>query len=309
MRLSEAIEQYYLTCKVNNISKSTMNGYVYHLSRFLNLVGDMPIEQLSAVHIRLFIAHEMDRNNKRTGEPLSSESVKKAYLVLSAFSRWATAERLIEECPTERTRPPRVESDLPEALTHEELVRIFDYLDTRPFRDKVIFEFFLDTGCRLNEVSGLTLDDIYLTEGFAKVFGKGRREGIVPLGRNLTRDLHTYINRHRRSTPDERALFVSTVAPYKGLTRDGLSTLIKRVHKHCGIEGKYGAHKLRHTMATQFIINGGDIAILRRILRHSNIAITQRYINLVQGDVQEAHQRHSPLDQLQASRRQADGSD
>jgi integrase/recombinase XerD len=303
MQLRDAIGQYLLDCKVKNISSTTIDGYAYWLKRFVERVGDMPISEVSSHSVRSFIAYLMEEGNLRTGEPLSSHTIHKAYRVVGSFSNWLVQEELVVDAPTKKTSPPRVDRDLPDALTHEELLRIFDYLETRDFRDKVIFEFFLDTGCRLQEVVDLTIDDIHLTEGWAKIFGKGRREAIVPMGNQLCRDLHTYIFRHRKAPESERALFVSTIAPYQAMTRDGISSMIKRVHKACGIEGKYGPHKLRHTMATQFITNGGDIAILRRILRHTNISVTQRYINLVQSDVQSAHKEHSPLDRLRTSRR------
>jgi site-specific recombinase XerD len=208
-------------------------------------------------------------------------------------------EELIPSTPTNKTKPPRVDIDLPEALTREEIGRIFDHLDRfGSFRDKVIFEFFLDTGCRVGEVANLTLDDIYLFEGFAKEKGKGRREGIVPMGAKLCHDLKLYLTRYRRAPEEEKGLFVSSKAPYGALTRDGIISLVKRVHRAVNIKEKFGPHKLRHSMATQFIANGGDVVILKKILRLSNINVTQRYINLVQNDVQEAHRQHSPLDQI-----------
>lgn len=299
MKLHEAIEQYFLACRVNNISPKTISGYQYFLNNFYNVVGDIPVNTLSPFHIRDFISNEMSRKHNRTGKELSSESLNKAYSVVRAFCNWMVTEELIPSSPTNKTKPPRVDVDLPEALTKDELARIFDYLDRfGSFRDKVIFEFFLDTGCRVGEVANLTLDDVYLTEGFAKVKGKGRREGIVPMGARLCHDLNLYITRHRRAPEEERGLFVSSKDPYHALTRDGIITLVKRVHRAVGIKGKYGPHKLRHTMATQFIANGGDVAILRKILRHTNINVTQRYINLVQNDVQEAHRLHSPLDRM-----------
>lgn len=299
MNLQAAIEQYLLTCRVNNISEKTIQGYQYHLGRFANVIGNPPVNELSANQIRAFVAEEMGRKNEHTGKELSSFTLNKAYGVVRAFCNWMVNEGLIQSSPTERTRAPRVDNDLPEALTSEEIIRIFNYLETRcTFRDKVIFEFFLDTGCRVNEVANLTVDDIHITEGWAKVFGKGRREAIVPLGATLCKDLEQYITRFRRAPEDENGLFVSNVAPYHRLTRDGIITMVKRVHKACNINGKYGPHKLRHTMATQFIINGGDVSVLRRILRHSNIVVTQRYINLVQNDVQAAHREFSPLDRL-----------
>jgi integrase/recombinase XerD len=299
MLLSEAIDQYFLACKVNNSSKRTINGYQYNLDNFINVIGDQPIEQITANDIRKFMANEMARTNMRSGEPLSSQTNYKAYSVVRTFFNWLAEQELIEKAPTDRTRPPKVDDDLPEALTKEEIRRIFEYLEIiGSFRDKVIFEFFLDTGCRVAEVADLEMDDIHIHDGWAKVKGKGRKEGIVPLGKKLCMDLNLYITRYRRAPEDQRALFVSSRSPCTGLTRDGISSMVKRVHKAVDIKGKYGPHKLRHTMATQFIANGGDISILRRILRHTSVAVTQRYINLVQGDVQSAHRDYSPLDHL-----------
>lgn len=299
MNLQNAIDQYLLACRVNNISEKTLKGYQYQLGRFVETIGNPPVNELTPNLVRAFIAEEMGRKNENTGKDLSSSTVNKAYSVVRAFCNWMVNEEFIQSSPTEKTRAPRVDNDLPEALTSEEILRIFDYLETqRSFRDKVIFEFFLDTGCRVNEVSNLTLDDIHIDEGWAKVFGKGRREAIVPLGETLCKDLNSYITRFRLAPEDENGLFVSSLAPHKRMTRSGIMTLVKRVHKACDIKGKHGPHKLRHTMATEFIKNGGDVAVLRRILRHSNIIITQRYINLVQSDVQAAHREFSPLDRL-----------
>lgn len=298
MNLTEAIQQYILDCKVNNTSENTISSYEYFLRRLYNVVGEMPINELNATHVRLFVSEEMGRTNEHTGEPLSSFTINKGYCVVRSFSNWLRDQDLVREAPTDKTKPPRVDDDLPDALTREELDRIMDYLDTRNFRDKVIFEFFLDTGCRLAEVANLTLEDVHITEGWARVFGKGRKEGIVPMGDRLCRDLHMYVTRYRKAPPSVNAFFVSTVAPYHGLTRNGLATMVKRVHVACDIEGKRGAHKLRHTMATQYIANGGDISVLRKVLRHSHITTTQRYVNLVRNDIQEAHARYSPLDNL-----------
>jgi integrase/recombinase XerD len=259
----------------------------------------MPVNELNPNHVRIFIAHEMERKHPYTGEPLSSESVAKAYAVVRTFCRWLYDQGFTETCVTNRTKPPRTDHNLPEALTNEEINKIFEYLDIHcTFRDKVIWEFFLDTGCRLSEVAGLNIDDVNLQEGWAKVFGKGRKEGIVPLGNKLCGDLHRYIVKYRQAPDSEPALFVSNRTPHQRLTKGGLASLIKRVHKAVGVTGKYGPHKLRHTMATQFISNGGDIAILRRILRHSDIKVIQRYIILVQTDVQSAHREFSPMDHL-----------
>lgn len=299
MQLSEAITQYKLELKVNNISKTTQYYYSNILKYLTHIVGDMPVEEFSPNHVRNFIAHEMDREVRHTGNKLSSSSLRKEYAIIRAFCNWMERQQFISKAPTAMTRPPKVDLDLPEALSKDEIKAIFNYIDIHcTFRDKVIFEFFLDTGCRVAEVADLTLDDVFVNEGWAKVKGKGRKEGIVPLGKKLCRDLNLYITRYRLAEEGENGLFTTVRAPYRSMQRGGFMSLVKKIHKGAGVKGKYGPHKLRHTMATQFIANGGDVAVLKRILRHNDIKTTQVYVNLVQGDIQDDHRKHSPLDNL-----------
>lgn len=299
LHLQEAIDQYFLACKVNNISDNTISSYRYHLKNFLNITGNIPVHDLSTNHIRSFIGHEMGRKNEHTGEELSSFTVNKAYGVVRSFCNFLADEELIHSAPTDKIKAPKIDKDLPEALSEDEIIRLFDYIERySSFRDKVIFEFFLDTGCRVNEVACLTLDDVHIDEGWAKVFGKGRKERIVFMGDKLCHDLHRYITFHRRAPEDEKGLFVSSVAPYKQLTRDGIITMVKRAQHAVGVKGKCGPHKLRHTMATQYIKNGGEVAHLRFMLGHTNITTTQRYVNLSPNDVKQAHSKFSPLDRL-----------
>jgi site-specific recombinase XerD len=297
MLLSEAIHQYALELKVNNVSRSTQYYYANTLKYLIELIGDMPVQEFNANHVRNFIANEMGRTVAHTQTPLSSRTLHKEYGIIRSFSNWMERQGFVDKAPTRLTKPPKYDLDLPEALTNDEIKAIFEYIDTNcTFRDRVIFEFFLDTGCRVAEVADLTLDNVFIDEGWAKVKGKGRKEGIVPLGRKLCRDLNLYISRYRKAEEGENGVFTTVRRPYTSMTRNGMLTLIKKIHKAAGVNGKYGSHKLRHTMATQFIANGGDVAILKRILRHTDIKTTQVYINLAQGDIQDDHRKHSPLD-------------
>jgi site-specific recombinase XerD len=158
-------------------------------------------------------------------------------------------------------------------------------------------ELFLDTGLRLNEVCALDLKDVHVQGAWCRVYGKGRKEAIVPLGRKLCRDLSIYIHAHRKPTyQDEPALFINRFG--HRLEREGLAILVRRALANIGIEGKHGAHTLRHTFATNFLRNGGSLEALRRILRHNDIKVTQRYIHLVMDDVIGQHHQASPLDHM-----------
>jgi integrase/recombinase XerD len=109
-------------------------------------------------------------------------------------------------------------------------------------------------------------------------------------------DLRTYINSDRNNTalPGERALFVNHTGEKLG--REGVSILVRRVFSKTDKNGKAGPHVLRHTFATLFLRNGGNMEALRLILRHKDIRMTQRYVHLLKDDAMAAHQKAGPLD-------------
>jgi len=166
-------------------------------------------------------------------------------------------------------------------------------------RVHLIFSFFLDTGARLSEVVGLDIDDLHLQDGWVKVYGKGRRERILPLGKTLRHDLRTYIDaiRPEIAKEDESALFVTL----KGdrYTKEGMSTLVKSKLKKIGVTGHYGPHKLRHTFATNYLRNKGSIEHLRMQLGHRDLSTTQRYLSLIPEDLYKSQQVASPVDKFQ----------
>jgi integrase/recombinase XerD len=165
-------------------------------------------------------------------------------------------------------------------------------------RVQLIFSFFLDTGARLTEVVQLDLDNLHLRDGWVKVYGKGRRERILPLGKRLRQDLETYINvtRPMIAQEDEKALFVT----HRGerYSQGGMQTLIKTKLKKIGVKGHYGPHKLRHTFATNYLRNGGQLEQLRLVMGHRDISTTQRYLSLVPEDLFKAQQSASPNDKI-----------
>jgi site-specific recombinase XerD len=117
------------------------------------------------------------------------------------------------------------------------------------------------------------------------------------MGRTLIHDLHTYVVRNRKpKDKDDQALFINRMG--ERLRYDGMQMLIRRVLEANEINGSTGPHKIRHTMATSFLRNGGNVVALKDILSHTDIKTTMRYVNLLSADVQEMHRAASPLDNL-----------
>jgi site-specific recombinase XerD len=277
-----------------NITKTTISGYQYFLRQFTTYTGDIDTAELDPTHIRGFMATQMERRTKY-GAKLSSSSVFKCYSVVRTFVRWLYNQYLTIKCITDKTRAPKIENYNPESLSDEEVSRIMHSLtENSPFRKLVIFQFFLDTGCRLSEVPRINLDDVNFEQGCIKVFGKGRKEGYVFMGERLRENLQIYIDKYRHAFEDEKALFVTV----KGnrFTTQGMLTFIRKILAAHHIKGKHGPHKLRHTFATNFLRNGGNLESLKRIMRHSDIKTTQRYLSLQTADLFSEQLKASPLD-------------
>lgn len=292
MDLRGAVEGFCLAVAAERLSARTQRSYRDTLADFLAFTGNLPMGKLSPEHLHRYV-EALHRRPGRTRETLCPSTVHKAYSVVRRFCRWAYQQELTARCVSDFTRAPRLEQPMKDTLTPDELERLLEVVSRRP-RERALVGFFLDTGCRLEEVARLDLADVDLDQRMARVHGKGGREGAVPFGLRVRSDLHRYITGHRKAAAGETALFTGRSGARLG--REGLSTLIRRLFLSCGISGR--AHKLRHTFATEFLRSGGNLETLRRILRHRSILVTQGYLHLVNDDLMSEHTRHSPIDKL-----------
>jgi len=295
--IRSALDSFLLACRAEGKSLKTQRSYEDTLENFVKFIGDMPVDTITASHFRGYIADVTSRQGIHG--KISNNSVHKYYSVVRTFLRWMFDQRMMSSRITDLTKAPRLAEELPEILTDQELEKLFNYLKNRGnFRDLVIFEVFLDTGIRLTELVELTLDDVHLEKQLIRVFGKGSKEDLVPFGSKVADHLRKYIysDRNHSSLPGNNALFVKETGEKLG--REGVSILVRRALIKIGKNGKAGPHILRHTFATLFLRNGGDLETLRRILRHKDIRMTQLYVHLLKDDIIADHRKASPLDNM-----------
>jgi len=146
------------------------------------------------------------------------------------------------------------------------------------------------------ELSGHPVQTI-LDEGYLKVMGKGKKEHIVPIGNNAQRALQRYLFRFRPkpTNPVTDNVFLSISS--KALTENSMKLMFTRLAKRSGV-CRLHAHLCRHTFATRFLINGGDVFSLQQILGHSTLEMVRHYVNLASSHIAIQHQKFSPLDRL-----------
>jgi integrase/recombinase XerC/integrase/recombinase XerD len=233
-------------------------------------------------------------------EPLSASSVHGHIRTLRAFFSWLVVEGLIEFNPAKELKPPKVYQKVISTLSDDEIRAIlatFTPINSSNARNQTIFMLMLDTGLRMSELINLKMGDIHMNEGLLKVLGKGKKERIVSMGSNAQRELQRYLFLYR-PTPAHQAIdnvFLSL--PGKPLAENSVKLIFSRLAKRSNI-ARLHAHLCRHTFATRFLINGGDIFTLQQILGHSTLEMVRHYVNLASNHVAIQHQKFPPLDRL-----------
>ena len=207
---------------------------------------------------------------------------------------------MIETSPAKDLKPPKVCRKVVSTLSDEEIRAILGVLaplNSSNARNQTIFMLLLDTGLRMGELINLKMDDVHMNEGLLKVMGKGKKERIVPMGSNAQRALQRYLFRYR---PKPLHLGIDNVflsVLGKPLTENSMKLIFFRLAKRSGVT-RLHAHLCRHTFATRFLINGGDVFSLQQILGHSTLEMVRNYVNLAANHVVIQHQKFSPLDRL-----------
>ena len=177
-------------------------------------------------------------------------------------------------------------------VTDEELVRIFACRQMTgrsdgAVRNRALVAFFLDTGVRLSEPAGLALDDLYLDDGLARVRGKGSKVRHVPFTEGTAAYLREWLGLR---DPKMATLF--------GLTAHGVKMLMRRLARESRLE--VHCHKFRHTSAAMMVQSGLDLHSVRRILGHSHLSVTERYLSLAKQDLRDKHAQAQRMTRLQA---------
>jgi len=207
---------------------------------------------------------------------------------------------LILDNPAILLKPPKVPQKVTTTLNDQEIRTILNVFNTRialDMRNKAIFTLLLDTGIRLGELVSLKMEYLHLSEGYFKVCGKGNKERVIPIGNNAQRSLHGYLFRYR-STPVHLGIDnVFLTASGTPMTVNSAKLLFHRLGKKTGVV-RLHAHLCRHTFATRFLINGGDVFSLQQILGHSTLEMVRHYVNLAASHVMIQHNRYSPMDHL-----------
>jgi integrase/recombinase XerD len=215
------------------------------------------------------------------------------------FYRFLKLEERVHQKAVDLLSSPTLWQRVPHVLSPEAVHKLLQAprdSDRYFHRDQAILETLYATGTRASEVVGLKMDDLYLDHGFARCFGKGSKQRIVPLGRSAIESLRAYLNGLRvklvQRDPQSPFVFLSKAA--RPLTRELLWMLVKKYTLRAGITGKVSPHTLRHSFATHMLEGGADLRTVQELLGHSNITTTQLYTHIDRKRLKSVYEKYHP---------------
>ncbi len=312
-KLGQCIDYSEICNRAEGKSPRTISWYSANLRRFRNYLKSrhLPdsIDNIDTKLLREYVLYLMKRNRFEghpytpvQAEPLSSATVHGHVRTIRAFFSWLAREGLTQDNAAKDLKPPKVSRKVVSTLSDAEIRVILSTFSTSPSdaRNQALFMILIDSGLRIGELINLKMEDIHTDEGYLKVMGKGRKERIVPIGNNAQKVLQRYLFRSRPKpiNPVINNVFLSQSS--KPLTLNSMKLMFTRLAKRSGV-CRLHAHLCRHTFATRFLINGGDVFSLQQILGHSTLEMVKHYVNLASSHVVIQHQRYSPLDRLSLS--------
>jgi len=272
--MNEIIEEYKVWLEIQGKSKNTIKTYSSTIKKFLEFLinNGIIITDIKSINSSL------DKNlilkflaELKVKKKLDSNSLRLYVRALSSFLKFLDNENLAKQI-----KAPKVDKRLPKFITFDELNKLLENAEN--YRDKLIIKFLFYTGVRVSELIKIKKNDIIFEEGFVKVYGKGGKERIVPIPKELLNELKDYINK----------INTENIFP---LSSRQVERIIKNTAKKAGISKKVTPHVLRHSLATTLLSKGVDIRFIQEILGHSSLNITQIYTHVVPNQLKEIYQR------------------
>jgi integrase/recombinase XerD len=277
----------------HGLARNTLSGYRSDLTQFARWLAENGSSLIGATPVDLAgYLRDFSVRAKSTSQRRLLAALRRFYRHLATLGRIGTDPTLNIDAPAPTERFPRTLSE-----TQVEALLAAPDLDTeRGLRDRAMIEVLYATGLRVSELVALKLFEVSLDMGVVRVFGKGSKERLVPLGQIAQDWLQRYLGHARPALLDGRGCNeVFVTARGKGMTRQMFWILIKRHALAAGIDSaRISPHTLRHAFATHLINHGADLRVVQLLLGHADITTTQVYTHVARERLKQLHAQHHP---------------
>ena len=295
--IAETSKRFLISLKEQlHYSENTIQAYAVDLAQFNDFFSEyhsdsnISVEKIDKASIRHFLGMLVEKG-------ISRKSIARKLAALRSWFKYLIRIGVIDYNPAKSVSFPKLEKRLPSPLSVEEAVRLVTAPKADSFagaRDSALLELLYGTGARLSEIVGLDFENLNRESGTVRLFGKGSKERIVPLGGPGWKALEIYIGfrNSKLSDGDEVALFLNKQG--KRLSGRGIQRIVKK-YMSMTVENKgKNPHTLRHTFATHLLERGADLNAVKELLGHEDLATTQIYTHVEAEGLKKAYKQAHP---------------
>lgn len=265
-----------------SLSDNSVEAYMHDIDLFLQYLEaerlSTEIKDIELQTIENFFAYLFDLN-------IGATSQARILSGLKSFYRYLLSEEIADIDPTVLISSPTLGRHLPEVLSYEEIQKMIDSIDlsqANGHRNKAMIEVLYACGLRVSELINLQISDIYKGDGFLRIFGKGSKERLVPIGNNSLKILFNYIDGARcRSKVQPKhtdTVFLNTRGT--SLTRQMVFLIVKDLAERNGIKKSISPHTFRHSFATHLLEGGANLIAVQQMLGHASVSTTEIYTHI-----------------------------
>ena len=277
------------------LAANSLDSYTHDLEKFRSFLGShsLAFDSARTRDLQLFIKELSEVGLERT-------SIARIISGLRGFYKYLIEERVMEHDPTEALELKTPRRTPPEVLSVGEIEAMLakpDLATPKGIRDKAILEFLYATGARVSEATTLSTNQLFLDDGIVRLFGKGSKERIVPIGRAARNAMNEYLSKVRplflRSGKMTSAVFLNQLRG-TGLSRMTIWNIIQEYALAAKIEKHLTPHTFRHSFATHLLEGGADLRIVQELLGHASITTTEIYTHIDRTYLLEVHKQFHP---------------
>ncbi|WP_159611743.1 site-specific tyrosine recombinase XerD [Glutamicibacter sp. JC586] len=283
------------------LAENTLDSYRRDLTRYVTALSSYSLagpQDITEATISSYL-QELSRGDEEH-QPLGARSVARHAVAIRQVHKYWELEGICVPNPAREIQPPAIGQSLPKAISIGQVTKLLDSISTETpagLRDRAILEFLYATGARISEVVDLDVDDLHFADdAVVRLFGKGSKERIVPVGGYAQRAVSDYLVRSRpglavkgKGTP---ALFLNQRGGR--LSRQSVWLLISNTAERAGITAEVSPHTLRHSFATHLLEGGADVRVVQELLGHASVTTTQIYTKVSVDSLRETYQLAHP---------------
>jgi tyrosine recombinase XerC len=271
-----------------NASRHTLLNYHIDLKQFRKFISGKEVQDIDRLDIRKYLSFLKGKNLKK-------RTVGRKLSTFRSFFRFLLREGYLKFSPVSGISSPKLEKRLPVFLDVDKVAMLLESPrngSVMELRDRAILETLYSTGMRVGELVGLNVGQVDFIGGVLKVFGKGKKERLLPVGDRALRAIRGYLGKRTAEMLDSRALFLNR--NNKRLSGRGVQNIVNKYIQRTALKENVSPHTLRHSFATHLLDKGADLRSVQELLGHTSLSTTQIYTHVTTQRLKAVYNKAHP---------------